>query len=232
MHKRGLVAVALVGLLLAALAGPAAADQHRNGWIRAFHNSPDTPAVDIYVNGAKTLSGVTYGTVSDYLQVPKGRYTIDVKVAPSTADDAPALTRNVAVGARPVTVAAIGSLTGDGAALRLKAYRGWKHVRDSVSRVRVVHTSPDAPNVDVQVKIDGAYQTVISDLMFKQPSPYLRLNPGTYDFRVVATADPSVIVADLPGTQLPGGTAVSVWAVGFLTPEDGLPGFDVKITVD
>ena len=232
MHKRALVAVALVGLLLAALAGPAAADDHPTGWIRAFHNSADTPAVDIYVNGAKTLSNVEYGTVSDYLRVPRGDYLIEVKVAPSTADDAAALTRTVAVGKKPVTVAAIGSLTGDGEPLRLKVYRAWKNVRESNSRVRVVHTSPDAPSVDVQVKIDGEYQTVIPNLKFPQRSPYLKLAAGSYDFRVVASADPSVVVADLPDTAVPGGRSVSVWAVGFLTPENDYPGFDVAITLD
>jgi hypothetical protein len=230
MHKRGLLASVLVGLLLAALAGPAAANNHSK--IRAFHNSPDTPAVDIYVNGAKALSDVTYGTLSDYIQVPQGTHIVEVKVSPSDASDAAALTRRVNVGARPRTVAAIGSLTGDGEGLRLKAFRDWRMVKESVSRVRVAHTSPDAPAVNVQARVDGRYRNVITNLEFGQGSRYLRLPAGTYDLRVVAAADPSVVVADLPGTQLPGGTAVTAWAVGFLTPADGQPGFDIRVTVD
>ena len=70
---------ALAGAILAAaqvlaFAAPASANGG-TAEVRAFHNSPDTPAVDIYVNGAKTLSDVTYGTLSDYLEVPRGTYT-------------------------------------------------------------------------------------------------------------------------------------------------------------
>jgi hypothetical protein len=230
MQRRGYLAALLVGLLVAALAAPAAATNHSK--IRAFHNSPDTPAVDIYVNGDKVLSDVTYGTLSGYIQVPRGRHLVEVKVAPSDASDAAALAREVNVGARPRTIAAIGSLTGDGEALRLKGFRDWRMVKDNVSRVRVAHTSPDAPAVNVQARVDGRYRNVITNLEFAQASRYLRLPAGTYDLRVVAAADPSVIVADLPGTQLPGGTAVTAWAVGFLTPGDGQPGFDITVTVD
>ena len=47
----------LVGAILAALvlafAAPASATGGGTAKVRAFHNSPDTPAVDIYVNGAR-----------------------------------------------------------------------------------------------------------------------------------------------------------------------------------
>ena len=56
---RALVGAILVAALVLAFAAPASANGGTaNGGtakVRAFHNSPDTPAVDIYVNGAKTL---------------------------------------------------------------------------------------------------------------------------------------------------------------------------------
>ena len=60
--------------------------------------------------------------------------------------------------------------------------------------VRVVHASPDAPNVDVWV--DG--ETVLTDVPFTAVSDYLALPAGTYNVQVTATGDTNpVIEADL-----------------------------------
>ena len=76
--------------------------------------------------------------------------------------------------------------------------------------VRVVHASPDAPNVDVWV--DG--ETVLTDVPFTAVSDYLTLPAGTYNVQVTATGstDP-VIDADL---ALEAGTSYTVAATGML----------------
>jgi hypothetical protein len=61
------------------------------------------------------------------------------------------------------------------------------------SRVRVLHASPDAPNVDVLV--DGA--VVLNNVPFKGYSNYLSVPAGARNFKVRATADPSVVVIDV-----------------------------------
>ena len=56
--------------------GTAQAAPDGNGLLRLAHLSPDTPAVDVYVDAVAdpeagiTLEGVDYGTVSDYQDVP------------------------------------------------------------------------------------------------------------------------------------------------------------------
>jgi hypothetical protein len=53
MRRRSRTAmVALTTLLALAFALPATSAAAEMGKIRAFHDSPDTPAVDIWVNGA------------------------------------------------------------------------------------------------------------------------------------------------------------------------------------
>ena len=76
--------------------------------------------------------------------------------------------------------------------------------------VRVVHASPDAPNVDVWV--DG--ETVLTDVPFTTVSDYLTLPAGTYNVQVTATGstDP-VIDADL---TLEAGTSYTVAATGLV----------------
>ena len=76
--------------------------------------------------------------------------------------------------------------------------------------VRVVHASPDAPNVDVWV--DG--ETVLTDVPFTAVSDYLTVPAGTYTIQVTATGDTTpVIEANL---EFAGGTATTIAAYGLL----------------
>jgi hypothetical protein len=228
---RVLVGAILAAALVLAVAAPASAHGNRTARVRAFHNSPDTPAVDIYVNGAKTLSGVTHGTLSDYLLVPRGTYHVEVKVAPSTTDDPAALEADVRLGSRPTTIAAIGSLTGDGGPLQLKVVRDRDTVSRYLTRLRVAHTSPDAPAVDVQVKLAGRWYRVVRGLEFGEATGYLLLPAWSYRLRIVA-AGTNTVVKDLGKVRLRGSTSYTAWAVGFLTSNDDYPGFDVFVSTD
>jgi hypothetical protein len=228
---RVLVGAILAAALVLAFAAPASASGGGTAKVRAFHNSPDTPPVDIYVNGAKTLSNVAYGTLSDYLEVPKGTYNVQVKVAPSTASDPAALEADVRLGKRPTTIAAIGSLTGDGEPLQLKVLPDRDTISRHLTRLRVAHTSPDAPAVDVQVRLFGRWVRVVRDLEFSEDSGYLLAPAGKYRLRIVA-AGTSTVVKDLGKVRLKGSTSSTAWAVGFLTPTDDYPGFDVFVSTD
>lgn len=76
--------------------------------------------------------------------------------------------------------------------------------------VRVVHASPDAPNVDVWV--DGS--TVLTDVPFTAVSDYLAVPAGDHNVQVTATGETDpVIDADL---TLAAGTSYTVAAVGLL----------------
>jgi hypothetical protein len=78
-------------------------------------------------------------------------------------------------------------------------------------QVRVIHASPDAPNVDVRV--NGA--VAIPNLAFNSFAGYVSLPVGTYDVEVVpaGATEPVVIDASL---SLAADTSYSVYAVGTL----------------
>jgi hypothetical protein len=62
--------------------------------------------------------------------------------------------------------------------------------------VRVVHASPDAPNVDVWV--DGS--KALTDVAFSKYSGYVALPAGAHNFKVVATGTTSPAVIDVTPT--------------------------------
>lgn len=53
--------------------------------VRVAHFSPDAPDVDVYVDGTQVLADVSYGTVSEYLEIAPGTYT--VQITPSEEDE-------------------------------------------------------------------------------------------------------------------------------------------------
>ncbi|WP_423746922.1 DUF4397 domain-containing protein (plasmid) [Haladaptatus sp. SPP-AMP-3] len=49
--------------------------------LRAVHLSPDAPAVDIAADGDVLVEGLEFGNASDYVEVPAGSYTIEIRPA-------------------------------------------------------------------------------------------------------------------------------------------------------
>jgi hypothetical protein len=229
------VALALAATLVLAITLPATAITAPMGKLRAFHGSPDTPAVDVYVNGSRVLENVSYRTVSPYLPLPVFKtYQVGVKVWDADANDAGdpwALgPRGVYLGTRPTTVAAIGSLkyavdgdtANDARALRLRVYRDLPGIVGNWAMIRFSHTSPDAPPVDVQARLGGRWVTIARNVAFGQASAYVPLRQRTwwgpiqYRFRVKIHGT-STVVATFSKTLY---KAQTFWAIGFVVPAD------------
>ena len=74
-----------------------------DGVLRLAHLSPDTPAVDVYVDPVSapgtglTLRGVGYGTVSDYRAVAPGTYAVSMRSAGDPVSTPPVLSTTVEV---------------------------------------------------------------------------------------------------------------------------------------
>lgn len=173
--------------------------------VRVVHAAPDVPAVDIYISApdadfaslTATLSGVAFRAVSDELEVDAGDYRVRATLAGQTDvvfdSGSIALADGVeyVVAATPVMsgLSPIGlTILTDAEATPVAT------ADDARARVRVVHASADAPNVDVSV--DGA--EVLADVPFPAGSDYLQVLGDTYDVNVTgANSANSVIRADL-----------------------------------
>lgn len=82
--------------------------------------------------------------------------------------------------------------------------------------VRVIHASPDAPNVDVYVnQTIGVDAPAISNLAFTQGTGYLPLPTGLYDLQVTAFGGVSPVI-DAQDVHIDQNIDVSVVAINFL----------------
>lgn len=152
-----------------------------NSSIRVFHAIPQAPAVDVYANGSILFSNVSYKEFTPYIVVPKGRYNI--KVYPSGTNTQPLIEEDFQVtGGNMITIAAIGSVS-DLDDLELEAYveSNPQSLPNGKSRVRAVHLSPNAPDVDVL----NNGNILFRDLEFGDATNYIDLNPGEYNLSVV-----------------------------------------------
>jgi hypothetical protein len=176
-------------------------------WIRVAHASPDAPNVDIWVNGSVVVSDLAFAEVTPYLHVPAGDYNIKVTptgvAVPVVIDADVTLEKGTAYTVAAVDVLASIEplvLVDDNSALG-----------PAMARVNFVHLSPDAPNVDIW--IDGAVE--ISDLAFKEFTPYLEVPAGTYNAKVTPTGLAAPVVIDVDVT-LEAGTVYTAFAEGML----------------
>ena len=189
-----------------------------NGLLRLAHLSPDTPAVDVYVDAVAdpeagiTLEGVDYGTVSDYQDVPPGTYTVSMRAAGADPDD---------------PAGALDDRRGGRATARSR-WPGWacsptsglEIIEDSLdmppsgqARMRVLAAASNAETLDVALA-DGT--SVATGLAFASTSDYVDVPAGSTTLQVSAGGEPPT---DLP-VDLDAGAVYSVLVLD--EPDGGL----------
>lgn len=199
----GLVGDMTLGATILISAQPSPAE------LRVAHLSPDAPNVDVYVDGALVLPNVPFSAVSGYLMVPAGMRQIEVTPAGSSTPVVIDAMVNLDAGVS-YTVAATGLLgASDLQPLVLVDDRNSDPLQ---TKVRFVHTGPDAPAVDVAVT-NGP--VLFGDYEFREASPYLSVPGGSYDLEV-RVAGTNTVALPLPGVVLTDGTNITVFAIGLL----------------
>jgi hypothetical protein len=175
----------LVGAAAAASAAPASSS---SGWIRLAHLSPNTPAVDVYLysygdpSAMTVLKHVAYGTVSPYLKVATGEYTVAMRGAGAAAGSSPVLSANIQV--KPggaYTVAGMGPASG----LRLQVLTDRLTTPPGQALVRVIQASLH----ENQVTVTAGSNVLAHDLTFSMVSAYGEASPGTWTIHASGGAE-------------------------------------------
>lgn len=178
--------------------------------INVIHASPDAPAVDVYLDGALALEGVEFGQFSGWIAVPAGEHQVQVTAAGDDAANA-VIDANVELAADAAYhVAATGHLADITPQIYQVNLSDLDAMGDPMARIRVIHTSPDAPAVDIAL---AGGDVLIADLAFPNASDALEVPAGSYDLEVRPTGTTDVAL-DLPGVELEAGMVYDVFAIG------------------
>lgn len=154
--------------------------------LRAFHASPDAPAVDIVVNDnfvTPLVEDFAYTQIAGYVPVDAGDYNLKVTVANDPGIIAIDADVSLAAG-QAYDVLAIGPL----ASIAPLVLNDDPRPVNTYAKVRIVHGSPTAADVDIYVAapgtdintIDPAFATV----PFAASTGYVNLAAGDYEVTV------------------------------------------------
>jgi hypothetical protein len=179
--------------------------------VRVFHASPDAPNVDVLVDGGRVLENVPYPAASDFLEVSSGHRQLSVTPA---GDSTRVIDARVDLeGGVSYLVIASGKVA---SIAPLVAPVDGEDVPSGSVRVRVLHTAPSAPNVDVYVVGNGASiqnaEPVLSNVPFGAISQYLTVPVGKYDV-FVTVAGTKTVAIEATGLDLVEGFRGSVAAL-------------------
>lgn len=179
--------------------------------VRVFHASPDAPNVDVLVDGGTVLENVPYTAASEFLPIDAGDHLLEVNV---TGTD------TTVIGAHSLfekdqdyMVVAAGKVA---SIFPLVFTVDRSEPEAGTARIRVLHSAPSAPNVDVYVTAPGAgiagTEPTLSNVPFKVMSDYLPVPAGTYDIAVTVAGTKSIAIrAD--GLEIADGLVATVAAL-------------------
>ncbi len=164
------------------------------------HTASGVPEVDIYElgSGGALIEGLDFGDTQT-VDVPTGEYRLALDV---NNDASPELLYVVPELPGGINVNVYAVFDGENAPFLLAHLPDGDTVRIDPSAfpgVRVVHLSPDAPNVDVY--FNGSETPFLTDVPFTAGSAYFELLPGTFSFDV-APAGTSLADSVLQFTDL------------------------------
>ncbi len=209
--------------LLTLLLVPAMAQDSGSVRIRVAHFSPDTPAVDVFVNGDAAITGLAFPTVTDWVELPAGTYEVAVAPAGAGIGAAAIGPANFDLPAGGwITVAAVGSL-GRGTLKPAVLVEDYARLDAGQSRVTVFHGIEGVPPVDVLANGATAVQVLgfPGSLGSNDGKFTVTVPAGVYDFRVIVTRQlatspdtPTQVLFDLPDTRIDPDVSYFVAAVG------------------
>jgi hypothetical protein len=169
--------------------------------LRAIHASPDAPAVDVYVEGAN------------------GSYTVELRGAGADAGSDPAFTVDVTIPDNAkVTAVASGLLNSSSDSDRfriLPLVENFDNPGAGNAAVRVVHASPDAPTVDLDLGDDGSADIPNFERFADTGAAGAALPAGT-ELQIGILAGGSRVTA-FTTPELPEGAELFVIATGLLS---------------
>lgn len=203
--------------------------------VRVGHLGADAPAVDFCVSadaGANFIGpvmagvlgdadGLAYSEVTSYLALPPATYTVRL-VAPGAADCATSLAGLPDIALPPVTggssytATATGLLgaAGEDQPFQLVVYEDDVSPAAGKINLRVVHSSPNVPAVDVGILAGGTFTALTEDLAFPNAAQLADIDPvSDLDVSIRLAGDPNDVLV-LEGVTIGADSAVTVFATG------------------
>ncbi|WP_164914454.1 DUF4397 domain-containing protein [Aminipila luticellarii] len=191
------------------------------GYVRVFHAVPDAPNMDVYADDTLIAENLPYGSYTDYVHLDEGTYTI--MLYETGQHRFPLLSNMLTVHSSDVfTVAVCGLLS----SISFLAITDFNRLAGAVNAwVRLVHLSPDAPQLDLT---QANTTFLFRNISFKQASSYSPISPEPHDLQIRMSRTTTTLLS-LPDVAFESHTFYTVYAIGLIS---GMPAFQTVISED
>lgn len=184
---------------------------------QVVHASPDAPDVDVIVDGNVLVPGLAYPDATGFVEVPGATYNVSVTVAGNPGA--------IAIGPVDLTLDA-------GTRYSILAVDELANIEALIlsddprrvatnAKVRIVHASPTAADVDIYVTAVGAdinaEEPTLENVPFKANTGFLALPAGDYDVTVTPTGSKTAAIGPATISIADGGIYTAI-------ARDPLPG--------
>lgn len=190
-------------------------------YVRLFNASPNSPDIDVYVNGKLMLQNFAYKNFSKYVAVPPDEYTI--KIYPTGQTTNPILDTKLYIPQNTAfNVAIIGKYPDINLYPVPEPYTGQNFGRPCI---RFINLAPDGPTVDVTLA-NGT--KVFNNIGYKDIADYACIPSGTYTFQV-RPAGGNDIILTIPDIQLSSNNYYTIYLTGLA---EGSPALEAKTVLE
>lgn len=179
--------------------------------VRVIHLSPDAPAVDVFLNGQRSVQSLAYEQGTAYLEPAAGTYDVAVAATSAPVTESVLSVPGVQLAAgRFYTAVALGRVASIQALALEDNYSG---LASGNIRVRAIHAASAVGQVDIwNIPSSGSPAVLYENVEFAQAGAYLDLPAGAYTIGFDVNNDTSPdVVFSLP--TLAAGTVANVFAV-------------------
>lgn len=192
------------------------------GKVMLVHAAPGAPAVDILVDGSKSISAsLSYTQNSGYFQVEAGATAR--KIVTKTVTGAIVDSVNIRIN-KDVGYSYFAYIDNDApkTARVLAATDNLAAPTAGKAKVRLIHLISDIPGniaIDVEAVLPGGVSSARNDftnVKFKDIKDFIELAKGTYDLKIKQTGTTSVILT-VPSVTITDGKIYTLIANGFAT---------------
>jgi len=188
--------------------------------IRLLNASPDTPAVDVFVNDVLVADNLAFKSFTEYMPADAGVYNIHVT---------PAGLNSILVTLETTELMAGGiytlAITGLNEGLAIDLIHDVPHTRESGRGfMRFINLSPYDTVFDAF--ISGA--PVVTALEYTESSNYIALQPGMYTLKLFNSRNNNLVLTH-PRVQIKAGTFYAAYIVGL---EAGTPPLQILLPME
>lgn len=222
------VSCLIAGVVLASVVAPAGGpralaqtDAGQQALVRFLHLAPDSPPVDIYVDGQMVVRGAEFPSATGFLPIGAGEHRFQIAPGNSTLEGALIDIEQDLDDGLVYEIAAIGLLNDlEGAVFEVDVS---EIVTPGVARLRVVHVAPHAGSLDIA---NGGGETLFEDLEFPEAGGYRDISASPTDI-VVRPTEEATELARIAALPIQPGWTYDLFVVG-QRQNDTLQFFAVK----